>query len=166
MTESDDPIGALYVRAGPFVYRRCMKMLHNHERALDTTQWVFLRAIETGFEVRTPGESLSWLYRTATSRCLWMLRNERTQRRIRAEHQPDLVLVQPSAEQGTLDRDLLVRALQQVDERTGELVLLTFLQGFSNQRAAEICDVSTRTVVRARKQFEAILAGLRSEETG
>ena len=136
-------------------------MLRQHERSLDVTQWVFMRAIEVGFEVRSPAESLSWLYRTATQRCLWLMRNERSRREIRGRHHLELVPTAVSPEQSAVDRDLVVRALQQVDEQTGQIALLTWMQGFTNHRAAEICEVSTRTVNRARKNFEAVLQQLK-----
>lgn len=164
MNPSPTNLTELYELAGPLVFRRCLKMLHDKERALDATQWVFLRAVEVGFEVRTPAESLSWLYRTATTRCLWTLRNERNRRRIRDEHRFELVRSTPSHESRTLDRDLLVRALEQLDDTAGELVLMTFLQGLSNKRAAEIAGVSTRTVIRARKRFQALVGELDSQE--
>ncbi len=156
-------LAQLYERAGPLIYRRCQKMLQDHDEALDVTQWVFLRAIEVGFEPRDPAQSLTWLYKTATSRCLTLLRNRRTRDRIREHHRSAFVRFTPSAERETLHRDLLRRALARVDDRTGSIVLLTWMQGFSNQRAAELCDVSVRTVVRARKQFESVVNALEEE---
>jgi len=154
------PSSPLYDEAGPLVYRRCLRMLNNHEASLDVTQWVFLRAVEIGFEVRSPAESLSWLYQAATKRCLTIMRTERTRRRIRGQHKPELVQQTPSPEGQTIHRDLLLQALDAVDDQTGHIALLTWFQGLSNLRAAEICGVSTRSVLRARRRFETVLEEL------
>src|SRR5687767_1679155 len=79
-------IGVLYERTGHLVLRRCWRMLGDREEALDVTQWVYVRAIEVAFEVRSERESLAWLYRTATQRCLHLLRTRNTRARLRVVH--------------------------------------------------------------------------------
>ena len=131
-------------------------MLRNAQEAQDVTQWTYLRAIETGFEVRSRGQALKWLYLTASQRCLTILRNEGTRRRIRGARPDDFTAPPPpSPERLTISRDLLHQALSNVDERTAQVALLTYVQGLSTKRAAEICETSLRTVLRARSTFEA-----------
>jgi len=157
----DDPIGQLYEEAGFLVFRRCVQMLKDRAEAQDVTHWTFVRALEVGIDVSDRGRAISWLYTTATHRCLTLLRNERTRRRIRDAH-PGEVLPPgpPSAEARAISRDLLNRTLEKVDERTGEIALLTWGQGMSNARVAELFDTSTRTIIRARKRFEEAVAKL------
>ncbi|MEM6926646.1 MAG: sigma-70 family RNA polymerase sigma factor [Myxococcota bacterium] len=151
-------IDELYERAGPLVTRRCTQMLGDPQEALDVAQWTFLRAIEIGFEIRTLPEALAWLYQTSTRRCLWLLRNQRTRRRLRTAHGDHLrALPDRHPEHAAADRDLVHRVLKEVDERTGEVALLTWLQGMTNHRAAEILGISVRTVGRARADFESLL---------
>ncbi len=153
--DPDLTIDELYEQAGPLVLRRCTQMLGDPEESLDVVQWTFLRALEVGFEVRSLPEALAWLYQTATRRCLWLLRNQRTRRRLRVVHGDHLrSLPGDHPERAVVDRDLVRRVLQEVDDRTGEVALLTWVQGLSNQRAAEILGISVRTVGRARAEFE------------
>jgi len=156
--EPELTIDALYERAGPLVVRRCTQMLGDPQEALDVTQWTFVRALEIGFEVRSLPEALAWLYQTATRRCLWLLRNRRNRLRLRTAHGDHLrALPDRDPEHAAVDRDLVHRVLREVDERTGEVALLTWIQGVSNQRAAEILGISVRTVGRARSDFESRL---------
>lgn len=158
MPSDRDPLTELYEAAGPLVLRRCVQMLGDADEALDVTQWAFLRAVEVGFEVRSRGEALSWLYSTATRRCLWLMRNRNTRARLRTLHADALRgLPQPGPERAFVSRDLIERALRDVDQRTGMIALLTWSQGLSNERAAEVCGVSVRTVGRARATFEECL---------
>lgn len=160
-----EAIARLYDTTGHLVLRRCMQMLRDPQEARDATQWVYLRAIETGFEVRSTEQSLSWLYQTAVRRCLWVLRNRRHRGRLRHIHREELMgMPSPSAEGRTIDRDLLERCLAQLDERTGEIALMTWGMGLSNDRVAQLLEVSTRTVGRARAQFESHLRYLAGEE--
>jgi RNA polymerase sigma factor (sigma-70 family) len=139
-------------------------MTRDPQLAMDVTQWTFLKALETGFEVRTRPEALSWLYRTATQRCLHLLRAHSTHERLHTEHRDALLgMPRPSPESTAADRELVHRALAMVDDRTGEIALLTWAQGMSNERAADLCGVSVRTVGRARSTFENCLRTLVEE---
>ncbi len=161
---ANHPIATLYDELGAFVLRRSMQMMHDPHAAMDVTQWTFLKALETDFHVRSRPEALAWLYRTATQRCLHLLRARSTHRRLHHEHRDALMgLPRPSPESTAADRELVHRALGMVDERTGEIALLTWAQGMSNERAAELCGVSVRTVGRARATFEACLRTLAAE---
>lgn len=155
MPSNRDNLATLYRSAGPLVMRRCVQMMGDPHEALDVTQWTFMRAVEVDFEVRSRGEALSWLYSTATRRCLWLLRNRTTRERLRLLHGDALRgLPNLGPESTFVQRDLVERVLGDVDERTGMIALLTWLQGLSNERAAEVCGVSVRTVGRARASFE------------
>ena len=158
-------IGELYHRTGHLVLRRCTRMLADPEEAMDVTQWVYVRAMEVGFEVRSPGESLAWLYRTAAQRCLHLLRMRGTRSRLRVVHADSLTALPPTnPEIETSSRELVVQALAAVDERTGEIALATWLGGLSNERAAELFEVSVRTIGRARAEFEDVVRRLGAEE--
>lgn len=139
-------------------------MLGNPEEAMEATQWTFLRALETGFEVRSRGEALAWLYKTAAHRCLWVMRNQRTRSHLRVVHKHDLVGLPISTESRLLDRDLLERAIARSDDRTATIALLTFGQGMTADRAAEVAGVSPRTVARAKKAFEQTVRDLAEED--
>jgi RNA polymerase sigma-70 factor (ECF subfamily) len=158
-------LGQLYEQVGHLVFRRCLQILRNPEEAMDAVQWTFTRAIETGFEVRSRGEALSWLYRTASRRCLWVMRNASSRSRITDRHRPELPAPPEIAvETDLLSRDLLLRGLEGMGDDAAQLVLMTYVWGYSNERAAEIAGTSVRTVGRARAAFEARLRGLVGRE--
>lgn len=158
-------IARLYDETGHLVLRRCTQLLRDPQEAMDATQWVFLRALETELEVRSPGETLSWLYQTAVHRCLWTMRNRRRRGHLRVVHREELVgQPAPSAEGQAIDRDLIEQTIAQVDDRTAEIALLTWGMGLSNDRAAQMLDVSVRTIGRARVRFEQQLRATAGEE--
>jgi RNA polymerase sigma-70 factor (ECF subfamily) len=157
-------IGILYERTGHLVLRRASQMLRDPEEARDVVQWVYLRALEVGFEHRSDGESLAWLYRTTTQRCLHLLRTHSTRARLRVVHEQALVPPSPpDAEHDLGSRQVMAGLLSQVDERTGEIALATFVMGLSHDRVAEMFGVSVRTVGRARAEFEAVVRRQQSE---
>ena len=158
-------LGELYERIGHLVLRRCMQILRDPEEAMDAVQWTFVRAIEVRFEVRSRGEALTWLYRTASRRCLWVMRNRSTRSRLTDRHRAELPAPPPLAvEADVVGRDLLVRALDGMTDDAAELVVMTYIWGYTNERAAELAGTSTRTVVRARGAFEARLRELAAPE--
>jgi RNA polymerase sigma factor (sigma-70 family) len=155
----------LYADVGHLVLRRCLQLLRNQEEAMDAVQWTFVRAIETGFQVRSRGEALSWLYRTASRRCLWVMRNSSSRSKITDRHRPELEgMPTVAVEADLVGRDLLVRALDGMSDDAAELVLMTYVWGYTNDRAAEIAGTSVRTVGRARADFEARLRSLAERE--
>ncbi len=121
----------------------------------------FVRAIEVGFALRTPGQALRWLYDTSTRRCLDLLRKRSTRGRLRLVHADELAGTPGrSAETRALERDLVLKVLDQLDDRTARIVLLTRVDELSSHRAAEIVGVSVRTVARAKAEFERSLQQL------
>ncbi len=159
-----DPIGQLYEDCGFLVYRRCVRMLRNPTEATDVTQWTFTRAVEVQLDASQRAPALSWLYKTAANRCLTLLRDKRTRARLREVHTEALEPSRPpDAEGRAISRDILNKLLADVDERTATVALLTWGQGLSVERAAEVLGVSTRTVIRARKQIEALATTIQGQ---
>jgi len=169
MTQSDaarrQAIEGLYRDAGQFVFRRCLRMLRNNEEAMDVTQWCFVRAWESGFEPRSLEQSLAWLYRTAGRRCLTLLRDEGNRRRIRREHATELRRGwSPSHEGRVIERELLLRALQNADEAAAEVAMLHYFQGLSMKRVVEVTGMSTATAYRAKSRYSELLRRIASSE--
>lgn len=161
MGTADTPLGKLYSEAGYLVLRRCMQILANREEALDVVQWTFVRALEVGFEFRSRPEALVWLYRTASRRCLQVIRRGTNRARLTEHHRPALEGLPPSgADERLADRDLLLRALDRLSDAEAQMVLMTYVWGFEVENTAEICGVSERTVRRARETFQTRLAAL------
>jgi RNA polymerase sigma-70 factor (ECF subfamily) len=67
-------VGALSLRYGPMVLRRCRQLLRNEDEALDACQDVFVRLVERRRRL-TPQYPSSLLYRMATNVCLNRIRD-------------------------------------------------------------------------------------------
>ncbi len=158
-------LGRLYAETGHLVLRRCLQILQNSEEAMDAVQWTFMRAIETSFELRSRGEAMVWLYRTASRRCLWMMRNTSHRSRIVDRHRDELAgRPIPATEESLMRRELVARALEGMGDDAAQVVLMTYIWGYTNQRAAQLAGISVRTVGRARATFEARLRALAAPE--
>ena len=82
-------------------------------------------------------------------------------------HRPELEsLPMPSAEGHVLGRDLLVRALDGVTDEQADMVLMTFVWGYGQDRVAELLGTSVRTVGRARARFQEEVDRLTLAEAG
>jgi RNA polymerase sigma-70 factor (ECF subfamily) len=140
----------LYVRFGPTIYARCRQMLRDRAAAEDITQETFLGAHRALARLRSDRETLVWLYRTATNRCLNELRNGR----IRARGAGSLP--RPDAawpEQRLLDQDLVARLSAEMPEDLSTAAWLYHVDGHEQGAIAEICGVSRRTVVARLGRF-------------
>lgn len=164
MGTDGDALGALYAEVGHLVWRRCQQILRDPEEAMDAVHWTFVRAIETGFEVRSRGEALVWLYRTASRRCLWVLRNGRSRSDITTRFRDELAPPPVTVEADVVGRDLFARAIRELSDDHAELVVMTFVWGYTNERAAELTGASVRTVGRARAAFETTIRALAPKE--
>ena len=138
-------------------------MVGRDEDALDVTQWTFLRLMEVPFEHRSDAETLSWLYRTATRRCLEVLRARKRHRRLNQEHADALRPPALDLEAALAQREVVERALHDVDDRCGQVALMTVFQGLSVARTAEALEISDRTVIRERKRFARVIQRLLDE---
>ena len=65
-----------YLRYGPGVFRRCLSLLQDEDRAYDAMQEVFVRLIEKKDRLYDKYPS-TLLFRMATNICLNMIRDER-----------------------------------------------------------------------------------------
>ena len=140
----------LYVRYGPVVFARCRQMLHDLMAAEDITQETFLSAHQTLGRLRGDRETLAWLYRTATNRCLNEIRNGR-HRAMMPEVLPDRA--GPPPDDGLLDRDLVARLGAQLPEDLTTAAWLYHVDGHDQKEVAEICGVSRRTVIARLARF-------------
>jgi RNA polymerase sigma-70 factor (ECF subfamily) len=131
---------------GP-IYRLTLRMLANRSDAEDLTQEVFLAAWRRLPELREEEAFTSWLYRTATNRCLNVLRSRR----------PVIELDQDVAAADTSDEPeraaqthaamaALTVALQQLTDEQRACWLLREVHGRSYAEIAAILSTTTTTV--------------------
>jgi RNA polymerase sigma-70 factor (ECF subfamily) len=165
----DSEVAAAYKVYGGAVFARCWRLLRDKDAAGDITQEVFLRCFGHRGSLRTGRELLGWLYRVATNLCLNAIRDE-SRRRQADRSGPDTPAVQPEGPR----RQLLSDLMSELDERTQAIVVYVYLDGMTHAEAAEVAQVTDRTVrncltrfqERGRRRLETELAPLPKEECG
>jgi RNA polymerase sigma-70 factor (ECF subfamily) len=152
-----EEISELYLRLGPLVYRRCLRLLANPENARDATQEVFVRALRHVSELTHDRECLPWLYRVATNYCLNRLRDGRPLefREPEAMPEPPRSAGAPSgADDRLAARRTVMALLNRLDEQTAEIAVHAFLDDMTQDEIAEVMGLSRRTVGKKLKRFE------------
>jgi RNA polymerase sigma-70 factor (ECF subfamily) len=134
---------ALYDEYGPFVFRRCLKLLRDPADAQDAAQEVFVRAMSHLDGLRF-GSPLPWLYEIATRHCLNRLRDETRRSTARATSLPRPLPPDPASAHA--DRDLAAWIVQQFDETTALIALLHVVDGMTQEEVARAVRLSRRTV--------------------
>ena len=142
-----DAFVAAHRRYAPVVLARCRRLLRDAEAARDVTQEVFVRCFDRRAGLRSDGDLLGWLYRVATNLCLNLLRHQKAKRTADAAEGPRSVGAEKPAAYEVLE---LVAGL---DERTQAIAVYVHVDGMTHQEAAEIAQVSERTVRNCLTRF-------------
>src|SRR5204863_6032176 len=134
---------------GGAVYRRCLRVLRDPEGARDVCQEVFVRCFDRRERLRHGRELLAWLYRVATNLCLNALRDGN----FRREADRRLAPASPAATEPAETR-LLWDLLHDLDERTQAIVVYVYIDGMTQAEAAEVAQVTDRTVRNCLARFQ------------
>jgi RNA polymerase sigma-70 factor (ECF subfamily) len=132
------------------VYARCRRILRDGEAARDITQEVFIRCFDRRATIRPGRELLAWLYRVATNLCLNQLRNQKSQRMADAD-----VGRLPTAWQEKPSACEVLELLAGLDARTQAIAVYVHVDGMTHEEAAEVAQVSDRTVRNCLARFAA-----------
>jgi RNA polymerase sigma factor (sigma-70 family) len=147
-------VGAAYDRYGPMVFRRCLELLRDEEKARDAMQEVFVRLLshQDRLSGRYPS---SLLYRIATNLCLNILRAQK----IRAEESGDESLASIAAaddsERRTVLGDLLDRLFRREKASTREIAVMLYVDGMTLKEAARESGLSVSGVRKRIREFQA-----------
>jgi RNA polymerase sigma-70 factor (ECF subfamily) len=134
---------------GP-IYRLLLRMLANRADAEDLTQEVFLAVWRRLPELRLEAAFPAWLYRTATNRCLNLLRHRRPAAELDENLASTVAQTQPEqAMQTRAAMHALTTALQQLSPEQRACWLLREVHGRSYAEIGAILS-TTPTAVRGR----------------
>jgi len=145
-------IEAIYRRYGPAVYRRCLTLLRDEDRALDAMQETFVRLLQNG-NWAAASRPAALLLRIATNVCLNQIRS---QRRKPADPLDELVYriaALDDPESRSLARSILGR-LPFLDAEGARLVaVLHWVDGMTHEEVARELGISVSGV---RKRLRAL----------
>ncbi len=154
-TTAGNQVAALYREFGPLVYRRCLRVLRDRSAAQDATQEVFVKLLGNVEKLQDRATVLPWIYRVATNHCLNL-------RRDLARHAEEAATEDDAAFAGKdgvgradslVDRTLARSLLSRFDTRTQSIAVAVLVDGMTHEEAAEVLEISRRTVSRKLEKF-------------
>jgi RNA polymerase sigma factor (sigma-70 family) len=134
-------------------------MLGEREEAADVAQETFARLCESGAVHEDPAVRVRWIYRTSTRLAIDVLRRRRLGVETRAPAL-DAEGAGPSADAVIAARQQLAAIASAAPSAELEVAMLCRVDGLTQPEAAEICDVSERTVRRLLGRFDRRVARL------
>lgn len=149
----EDRLTALYRQYAAVIYDRCRRMLDDDAEAEDAMHETFLRVYRHLDRLPPSREALYWIYRVATNLCLNEIRDRR-QRAVPLEVLPFDPCRLIDEENVMADRDLVRRLIANAPAKVRPSAWLCHIDGFEQQEAAEILDVSRRTVASRLSEFQ------------
>ena len=116
---------------------------------------MFLRVLRSLGEFRGQSSPATWLYSVTTHYCLNRLRDRRRRRALWNENLADSTSFQP--DRVTTDPTALLlmrrRVRETPDERWAQAAIYVYLDGMSHDEAADVLQVSKRTVGNFLERF-------------
>lgn len=151
---------ALYQRTAPALLRKCTRMHGNRADAEDVLQQLFVDLMRRG-----PADAdLPYLYRAATNRCLNRMRDHKRRAELLDRHGEGVLwFEQPRVDDRVVGQDLLLRVVDQLDDRGAEVFALHFLDGMDQGEVAALIGTSRRTVVKHVARIRAALDAVAAE---
>jgi RNA polymerase sigma-70 factor (ECF subfamily) len=145
------------------IYLLCLRMLNGaNAEAEDVTQEVFLTAWRRLPDIEQDGAFGGWLYRTATNRCLNILRRRRPTTELDDRTTPAGTDEPERSAQNAQAMDALAKALAQLPDQQRACWLLREVHGRSYEEIAQLVDATTGAVrgriARARIELAEVMA--------
>jgi RNA polymerase sigma factor (sigma-70 family) len=110
---------------------------------------------------------LPYLYRAITNRCLNHLRDRKNQGRLLSEHDQALRgLARTRLDDQVVDRQFLLRLIEQVDKQTLEVLVYAFVDDMTQGEIAALVGTSRKTVVRRLQRVRDLLRTMAPHKIG
>jgi len=165
MEGSDDraaTIEMLHRRYAGIIFDLCYRTLSDRVEAEDAVQETFLSAFRGLSSFRYGESHLPWLYRIATNVCLKFLRTRRRKGTGLLEFPERVPAGRVDADRRLDFRRKLERLIDDLDERSRQIVIAHYIGGMDQGQLAGVLGISRRSVVkrltavreRARDVFE------------
>ena len=138
-------------------------MLGNRDDAEDIVQGLFTDLLKK----KKYDESLPYLYRAATNRCLNLIRNRKKRRTLLEQNaMPPAVSGRTLLEDQVVGLELLGRLVQKLDKKSAEILVYKYVDDLSQEEIAEMMRLSRRTVGKKLNRISEQALKLIAEEKG
>jgi len=150
-------IAQLYEQYGPMVLRRCRRLLGNEEEALDATQDVFVKLLQTEAS-RTVEHPSSFLFVTASNLCLTRIRDRKRHGETVDDDLLHRIAVTSETEERAGARSVLQRLFGMHRESSRLIALLHFVDGMTLEETAREVGMSVSGVRKRLRGLRDTLA--------
>jgi RNA polymerase sigma-70 factor (ECF subfamily) len=128
-------------------------LLGNPADAEDALQEVFIRAMRAQDTFRGESSPMTWLYRISTNHCLNVLRAGRRRHAGMQKRASDASFDSHTSPESVEDLAAIREILPSFDRDVQELAVLYFIDGMSQQEAANATGLSVPTVRKRLNEF-------------
>ena len=135
----------LYMRYGPMVNRRCLRLLGDKEEAADAMHDVFVQIVRRQ-EVLTSDAAPALLYRVATYVCLNRLRTRRRHPETRDERLLMMIASQEALAESTERKSILARIFGRERASTRVIAVLHYVDKMTLEEVARVVGLSVSGV--------------------
>lgn len=151
---SKEALSALYDRFARQVFSLTLRMVENQSLAEEITQDVFMTVWSRGATYKSDrGSFTAWLLSVTHNRCIDELRRRRRRARLPTMNVDDLH-TEPGGNPNevinevlaTLDRKMLMEALNNIPPPQKQVVLMAYYQGLTQSEISEVLEVPLGTV--------------------
>ena len=133
----------IYLRYGPALLRKCERMLGNRSDAEDIVQELFADLLKKG----RGDESLAYLYRAATNRCLNLIRNSKKRHMLLEQNSPaERPPTRTLLEEMVVGQELLSRLVDRLDKKAAEILVYKYVDDLTQEEIAVMTGLSRKTV--------------------
>jgi len=149
--------GILFQKHEKMIFNLCYRMLGNYEEAEDTAQEIFIKAYENLKRFRGDSSFKTWIYRIASTTCIDVLRKRKSLWNYLTKLM-DYKRANPEREDDRLEKEWIQEVLKELPHNQRLLLVLRYIQGFSNIEIAKILSCSEDSLkvklFRARENFK------------
>jgi len=149
--ELQQEIKNIYNKYASLVHNRCRRILKSEDEAWDVTQEVFIKLIKSYNSIKNKQALLAWLIRASTNQAISQLRKKQ------GVQFDELLYTQTesreSNEKNTLNRAILTKLFKPWDKKTIEIIIYTYVDGYTQEEISEIMGMGQSTVRKYLTRF-------------
>lgn len=133
----------------PMIRAKCLRMVRDLDLAEDITQETFVRMWQNQETFKDHEHRVAWIYRTSTNLTIDKLRSRNrlhalsdSVMRVKAHDQAE------NAEKALITQQWLEQVVNQISERSWQVLMLSRVDGLQQEEMAAILGASSRTIRR------------------